>query len=368
MCNILKNVQPSSILLTLKGMNTDSNLETIEACFKGIDQFKVNNTVLHDHMAELRVFKTPEEIEIMRYTNKISSEAHIEVMRSIRPGMTEYQLESIFRHYCYYNGGARHVAYTSICCSGINGAIIHYGHAAAPNDKTVNDGDMCLFDMGCEYYCYSSDITCSFPANGKFTPEQRFVYEAVLKANRAVLKAAKPGVSWRDLHILAERVELEEMKAYGLLTGDVDEMLNARLGYTFMPHGLGHLLGINVHDVGGYLNTCPERSTEPGLQKLRTNRILEAGMVVTVEPGLYFVEAQLRKARQDPILSKMINWEMVDKFKHFGGVRIEDDVLITETGIELLTQVPRTVEEIEAVMAEGRKVPVTFPQQKLNGN
>ena len=124
----------------------------------------------------------------------MSSEAHIEVMKSVRPGMTEYQLESIFKHYCYYNGGARHMSYTCICGSGENGAVLHYGHAGAPNEKTIQDGDMCLFDMGCEYYCYSSDITCSFPSNGKFTPDQRMIYEAVLKANRAVMAACKPGI------------------------------------------------------------------------------------------------------------------------------------------------------------------------------
>lgn len=138
----------ASKLLTLKGTNSDSNLETLEATFPGIDRFTVDNSLLHNHIAECRVLKTPQEIEIMRYTNKVSSEAHIEVMKSIRPGMTEYQLESIFKHYCYYNGGARHMSYTCICGSGENGAVLHYGHAGAPNEKTIMEGDMCLFDMG----------------------------------------------------------------------------------------------------------------------------------------------------------------------------------------------------------------------------
>ena len=140
--------------------------------------------------------------------------------------------------------------------SGINSAVLHYGHAGAPNDKKIAESDLCLFDMGGEYYCYASDITCTFPANGKFTPEQRFVYEAVLKANRAVLSAVKPGVSWVDMHLLAERIELEEMKKEGLLVGDVDEMLENRIGAIFFPHGLGHFLGIDTHDVGGYPKVC----------------------------------------------------------------------------------------------------------------
>lgn len=308
------------MLLTLKGMNTDSGLETIEATFDGIERFKVDNCLLHDHMAELRVIKTEEELSVIRYTNEISSKAHIEVMKSIRVGMSEYQLESIFRHYCYFNGGARHMSYTCICGSGTNGSILHYGHAAAPNDKTVHDGDMCLFDMGCEYYCYSSDITCSFPANGKFTPDQRIIYEAVLKASRAVIAAAKPGVLWRDMHLLAEKVQLEQLIEHQLLRGNIEEMMEDRLGYIFMPHGLGHLLGIDVHDVGGYLDTCPPRSDKVGLKQLRTSRVLQANMVLTIEPGIYFIDAQLDAARKDPKLSKYFVWDRVEHFRKFGGV------------------------------------------------
>ncbi|VDP52462.1 unnamed protein product [Heligmosomoides polygyrus] len=117
----------------------------------------------------------------------------------------------------------------------------------------IKDGDMCLFDMGPEYNCYASDVTTSFPANGKFTEKQKVVYNAVLEANQAVFKAAKPGVRWTDMHILSEKVILTHLKKAGLLTGDVDEMLSARLGAVFMPHGLGHLIGLDVHDCGGYL-------------------------------------------------------------------------------------------------------------------
>lgn len=363
---ILKDKLNGKLLLTLKGLNTDSNLETIEAHFDGIEEFQVDNSTLHAHIAELRVYKTAQELEVIRYTNKISSEAHIEVMKSIRPGMTEYQLESIFRHYCYFNGGARLVSYTCICASGENGGILHYGHAAAPNDKTILDGDICCFDMGCEYYCYASDITCSFPANGKFTPDQKLIYEAVLAANRAVLQASKPGVSWRDMHLLAEKVQLEHMLKHGLLKGDINEMMDFRLGHIFMPHGLGHLLGLDVHDVGGYLEHCPPRAQQPGLNKLRTARILQKDMVLTIEPGIYFIGALLEKAQNDPDLSRFIVWSEIERFRSFGGVRIEDNVVITENGAELLTKVPRTVEEIESCMAEGRETKqISFPQMNL---
>lgn len=136
--------------------------------------------------------------------------------------------------------------------SGDNASVLHYGHAAAANDKKINAEDLCLFDMGGEYYCYASDITTTFPANGKFTSKQKFMYETVLKANRAVLNAIKPGVSWIDMHLLAERVVLEELKKEGLIDGDIDEMLEKRVSAIFFPHGLGHFIGIDTHDVGGY--------------------------------------------------------------------------------------------------------------------
>ncbi|XP_023243854.1 xaa-Pro dipeptidase-like [Centruroides sculpturatus] len=362
--NVLTSLQ-SEVLLTLKGLNTDSGKISREAAFDGIGKFTVNNTLLHPEIVECRVIKTPYEIEVLRYTNRISSEAHKEVMKQIRPGMKEYQLESIFLHYCYYTGGARHVSYTCICGSGENGAVLHYGHAGAPNDKTVQDGDMCLFDMGCEYNCYASDITCSFPANGKFTTQQKAIYESVYKASRAVMKAVKPGVSWVDMHLLACQVQLEELKKHGLLKGDIEDMMKVHLGATFMPHGLGHFMGCDVHDVGGYPECGPERVNAPGLRNLRTARLLEEGMVLTIEPGIYFIDALLDQALNDPQLSQFLVPDVIEQYRGFGGVRIEDDIVITSDGMELLTCVPRAVEEIEKLMEEGRKLNVTFPQQKL---
>lgn len=362
--NVISSMKPD-VLYTLHGRNSDSGKETQEAVFEGISSFNVDNKLMYPVMSECRVIKTDLEIEVLRYTNKISSEAHKEVMRCIKPGMKEYQLESTFQHYCYYIGGARHVSYTCICGSGENAAVLHYGHAGAPNDKTVRDGDMCLFDMGCEYYCYASDITCSFPANGKFTEQQKLIYEAVYKSSRAVMAAAKPGVSWVDMHKLADKTHLEELKAGGLLQGNVEDMLKVHLGAVFMPHGLGHFMGCDVHDVGGYLEGEPTRPTEPGLRSLRTARSLKAGMVLTVEPGIYFINVLLNKALEDPEQSKFLVKDAIEKFRNFGGVRIEDDVLITENGAENLTCVPRSVKDIESVMAEDPKLPDIYLQKKI---
>ena len=160
--------------------------------------------------------------------------------------------------------------------------------------------------MGGEYYCYASDITTSFPSNGKFNDKQKVVYETVLKANRAVLSAVKPGVSWLDMHLLADRVILEELAKHGLLKGDVDEMLENRASATFFPHGLGHFLGIDTHDVGGYPEGH-ERSKHSGLKSLRTVRKMEKGMVITVEPGVYFIDYV--------IISRFIN--IISQFNDF---------------------------------------------------
>nr|CAA75231.1 prolidase [Suberites domuncula] len=316
---VIKSADPS-MLLTLMGLNTDSNKFCKEACFEGIGDFQaiINNKLLHPIIMECRVIKTPLEVAVLRYTNQVSSAAHCEVMRSVKPGIKEYQMESLFKHYCYANGGMRHVSYTCICGSGHNGATLHYGHAGEPNAKTIENGDMCLFDMGGEYCCYTSDITCSFPVSGKFTEDQKIVYNAVLKANRAVMDAMKPGVCWVDMHKLADKVHLEQLKEAGLLKGDVEEMMKVHLGAVFMPHGLGHFMGCDTHDVGGY----PEgvvRVDSPGLRSLRTARTLQEGMCITVEPGIYFIDHLINKALLEPTQSCFINRDMLARFRRTGG-------------------------------------------------
>lgn len=341
----------ADVLLTLHGQNSDSGSFTQEAGFDGISKFTVNNQILYPEITELRVFKTKMELDVIRYTNKISSEAHKELMKHIQPGMKEYQMESLFQHYVYARGGCRNMSYTCIGASGDNCSALHYGHAGAPNDKTINDGDMCLFDMGGEYYCYASDITCSYPVNGRFTEQQRGIYEAVYKANKAVQNAIKPGVKWVDMHLLADRTHLEELKKLGVVRGDIDEMMNIRLGALFMPHGLGHFLGIDVHDVGGY-TMGPERRTEAGLRSLRTARTLAENMVLTTEPGIYFIRPVIEAALRDPAQACFIVEQVVQQYYGFGGVRIEDDIIVTANGCEVLTDVPRTVQDIEAHMAQ----------------
>lgn len=355
---VLTDKKPS-LLLTLSGVNSDSGKTYHPATFKGIEKFAQDADILFPIIAECRVIKSAAELEVLRYVARISSDAHKKVMKMpfLKTRHFEYQAEAVFLAHSYYVGGCRHMSYTCICGVGNNSAILHYGHAGAPNNREIKNGDMCLFDMGANYFGYCADITCSFPANGKFTEDQKLVYNAVLAASTAVMETAKEGVNWVDMHLLANRVMLGKLKEGNLLKGDVDAMMDAGLNYVFQPHGLGHLIGLDVHDVGGYLSYTPPRPTQAGPNRLRFARDLKANMYVTVEPGCYFIKPLLEKAYADPNQSKFLVKENLDRFWNFGGVRIEDDVLITETGVENFSIVPRTVEEVEAWMAQKDNVP-----------
>jgi len=339
------------VIFTLHGVNSDSGSVIPEASFAGISKYHVDRGRLYKDVYECRLCKTESEIEVMRYAVQTSVEAHKAVMRACKPGMMEYQLEATFLYHAYFYGGCRHSGYTPICGSGPNSAVLHYGHAGAPNDRQMQDGDMVLVDMGAEYHCYDGDITCTFPVNGKFTKDQRDVYETVLAAVHAVEANMKPGVLWPDMHRLANRVICEQLKQRGFLKGDVDEMQKAHIGALFMPHGLGHLIGLDTHDVGGYPRGT-KRSTDPGISRLRCGRPLVPGMILTVEPGVYFNTFLLEPAFENPVQAPFLVKEKLQQFMNFGGVRIEDDVLVTETGIDVLSSgLPRTPEEIEAFMA-----------------
>jgi Xaa-Pro dipeptidase len=342
-----------SLIYTLYGKNLDSGMFTKDATFPGIENFKVNKSDLHYELCECRLIKTTMEQEVMRYISKVSSDAHVYVMKRVRPEMHEFQMESLFRHYIHYYGGCRNCAYTCICASGPNGAILHYGHAGSPNDRKIGDGEMLMFDMGGEYHCYCSDISRSYPSNGKYTPQQAELYGAVLLAQETVIKTIKPGVSWKEMHRLAERVILEKLVEYNFLIGSIEELVENYIGSLFMPHGLGHLLGLDTHDVGGY-EFGMSRVQEPGLKSLRLGRLLEEGMILTVEPGLYFNSAIWNKEFNNPKITKYLNQDKIRQHFDFGGIRIEDVVIITKDGCEVISTAPKQIKEIEDIMAQGR--------------
>lgn len=318
---------------------------------------------------ELRAVKTREEVEILQFVNDVSSKAHIEVMmevggnfRSEKPkfecSSREYYAEAVFRFGCAARGCAR-VGYSCIACSGERNAILHYGHAAEPNNEEIpKESHLRLLDMGAEYHGYTADITNTFPTSGKFSDLQKSVYTCVWETVLFVERLINPGVNYDDVHIIAQRHLLEQIVSRTALIrsefhNQLDYLSNTLniVPRLFMPHGLGHMLGLNVHDVGGY-QVHQSKSDEISVRGLRLARPLMSGFVITVEPGIYFIEYLKQQALADPALAQVVDWAVWDACRReVGGVRIEDDVLITDAGCRVLTDLPRTVEEIEGVMA-----------------
>ena len=254
--------------------------------------------------------------------------------------------------------------------------MLHYGHAGAPNDVLIQNGDLCLMDMGAEYFGYSSDVTCTYPSNGVFSERQKVVYEGVLSAQRRVMGMLTPGVSWLECHKAAEEEIIKALVTLKIVVLDgiqqegssnetghtkrktIQELVEMRLGGYFMPHGLGHFIGIDTHDVGGYLPGHPSRNQGLGLKSLRTCRDVQPGMTLTVEPGLYFIHHLMDELLSLPQFKEYVNGEVLNEYRGFGGVRLEDVVVITKDGCENYTICPRTVEEVESVMAGGKWPPM----------
>ncbi len=268
---------------------------------------------------ELRLFKSAEELEVMRRAGEISALAHTRAMEKCRPGMFEYQLEGEIHHE-FSRHGTRYPAYNTIVGGGENGCILHY----TENESELRDGDLVLIDAGCEFKSYAGDITRTFPVNGKFTPAQRAIYDIVLHSLDTALMLFRPGTSIQEVTGEVVRIMVSGLVDLGILQGDVDQLIAENAHRPFFMHGLSHWLGLDVHDVGAY---GPERS-----------RVLEPGMVLTVEPGLYIAPDADVPAEYRGI-----------------GIRIEDDIVITETGNENLSaSVVKNADEIEALMAAAR--------------
>jgi Xaa-Pro aminopeptidase len=267
---------------------------------------------------ELRVIKSEEEIAIMQRAADIAAEAHVEAMKAARPGMMEYEIEALVEQ-VFRRAGSLGPSYTSIVGAGANATVLHYIN----NDGKLNDGDLLLLDAGAEYKGYASDITRTFPVNGKFTQAQREIYDLVLETQMACVEMVRPGVRHLDIKNHSIEMLTEGMVRLGLLQGEPEELIKEEKYMQFYMHGLGHYLGIDVHDVGRYFIDGESRPLEPG-------------MVMTVEPGLYISP----------------NTKGIPE-KYLGiGVRIEDDVLATETGPRVLTdKVPKDAGEIETLMA-----------------
>ncbi len=270
---------------------------------------------------EMRLFKSAEELQVMRRAAEISGGAHRRAMQNTRPGMSEYEVEAELLHE-FRRHGAQAPAYTSIVAGGANACVLHY----VENNARLKAGELLLIDAGCELDGYAADITRTFPVNGKFNPAQRDLYELVLSAQAAAINAVRPGNTWDAPHNAALQVLAQGFIDLGLCHGSVDEVIQSENYKRFYMHRTGHWLGLDVHDVGEYKRNGEWRALQPG-------------MTLTVEPGCY-----VRPADNVP--------------RHFWniGIRIEDDVAVTETGCEVLTgAAPKAVAEIEELMRDRKK-------------
>jgi Xaa-Pro aminopeptidase len=274
-----------------------------------------------DHLLhEQRLLKSPAELKLMRRAAKISAGAHIRAMQACKAGLNEYHLEAELLHEFMANG-CRNWAYPPIVGAGDNGCILHY----IDNNQLLVDGDLVLIDGGCELDGYAADITRTFPVNGVFTTAQRQLYQLCLEAQIAAIDSIKPGVSWSLPHDVAVRAITEGLLKLGLLKGQLQRLIDNKAYQPFYMHRTGHWLGMDVHDVGDYKIGDQWRELEPG-------------MVLTVEPGIYVSQANTRVAKK---------WRGI-------GIRIEDDVVVTRHGCEVLSRdAPKQIDEIEALMAAG---------------
>ncbi len=271
-------------------------------------------------IGEMRLHKTPEEVALMQKAADIAAEAHVVAMRECKPGLNEAQIEAIIEHH-FRMSGAAGASYNSIVGGGANATILHY----VENNAPLKDGDLLLVDAGCEYQGYASDITRTFPVNGRFTKAQREVYDVVLEVQLECLAATRKGVTVKDRQDLSIELLTEGMKKLGLLKGKTKDLIKKGAYMKYYMHGVGHYLGLDVHDAGRYF-------TE---QKARFSRPFEPGMVLTVEPGLY-IPADDKTAPA--------------KYRGI-GIRIEDDILVTEDGnVNLTVGVPKDADAIEEIM------------------
>ena len=276
------------------------------------DQLVDIRGILH----EMRLVKQPAELSLMRYAADVSCTAHRHAMRACQPGMMEYELEAEFWH-VFIKSGCRYPAYMPIVAGGSNACILHY----TDNDQPLQNDELVLIDAGAEYKGYAADITRTFPVNGRFTAEQQALYEVVLAAQDVAISVVGPGHHFNQAHYAAVAVLTQGLVDLGILQGDVNELIQQEAYKPFYMHRTSHWLGMDVHDVGAYKRDEHWRTLQPG-------------MVMTVEPGLY-----IRPSAE------------VDARWHGIGIRIEDDVLVTEDGCEILTeQVPKQIDDIYALM------------------
>ena len=303
-------------------------------------------------VVKLKEIKSKEEIAEIEKAIDVAYNMHTTSMKMAMPGTVEQEIAGAIEGIALAQSGP--VSFPIILSQ--DGQTLH-NHS---HHNTLETGRMMVTDAGCETSeCYASDITRTVPVGGKFNQRQAEIYQIVLDANMAAIEAIKPGIKYRDVHFLAARVIIEGLKKVGLMKGDTDQALAAEAHTLFMPHGLGHMMGMDVHDMEGLgedfvgYDENTQRATTFGTAYLRLGKELKPGFVLTVEPGIYFIPDLIDKFRNEGKFMDFVDYDKLETYKDFGGIRIEDDILVTETGHRVLGKpIPKTIEEIEKTMAE----------------
>ena len=298
-------------------------------------------------LAERRRSKDALELRHLRRAVDAALAGHQRAWRTARAGLTERDVQIEMEAEFFRFGGDR-TAYGSIVGSGPNSAVLH----GTPGGRTLLEGELVLIDAGPEIGGYASDVSRTFPVSASFAPLQRHLYDVVLTAQREAIEAVRPGVEYKQLHLRASATIAQGLADAGILRGAPDDLVARDAHALFFPHGLGHMLGLSTHDCGGYLEgRMPEDRF--GLAYLRADLPLQPGYVVTIEPGIYFIPALLSDPARRERYRDVVNWGRVDQMHDFGGIRIEDDVLVTEGGCEVLSAaLPSDAGEIEAMRRE----------------
>lgn len=305
---------------------------------------RIDSPALRDALEDLRITKDAGEIALLEKASAATAKGHLAAMGAARAGLWEYQVQAVMEQE-FRMAGCPETGYDSIVAAGGNGAILHYHH----NHDRLRAGDLLLIDAAAEHRGYTADVTRSFPVSGRFTSRQRDVYEVVLRTQEGCLDFARAGVTSMDVQHRSEELLAEGLKGLGLLKGTVAELVDTQAVRVFYPHGIGHTLGLDVHDVqGGKRRRLPKRKSG----RLRFRARLEPGFVMTIEPGLYFMPVLL----DDPEVRRKhrgrIDFDRAARFLEVGGVRIEDDVVIRAGAPpKNLTRVPKAVAEVEAACA-----------------
>ncbi|KAK2594530.1 hypothetical protein QQS21_007749 [Conoideocrella luteorostrata] len=335
---------------------------------------RLDHSVLQPAMDRARLVKTEYEVAMIRHANNISSAAHRKVAERITRLKNEREIEAIIQAVCIANG-TRYQAYPVIAGSGVNGSTLHYN----ANNASLKGKQCVVLDAGCEWECYASDITRTLPISGCFPPKAAAIHAIVQRMQNECIRQVRPGKLWHEIHLLAASIGMDGLLKLGILKGDTEQVARAGTVAAFFPHGLGHHVGLEVHDVSGSLPLATQGiqledgkrvMVTPGMlaqmmhvgdsedanpvQQRKRQRLLP-NMVVTVEPGIYFCREYLEGYfRNDPNHSRFIDWEVLEGYYEVGGVRIEDCILVTRDGFDNLTVAPKG-DELLDVINRGRK-------------